>query len=83
MFSDCDDALRSALSIAERVGLAHARRADLIKTAVLATPLMEPSLVELGFKRDAYDFPFVVQTLADDIDAGTIKPSAWFLSAND
>lgn len=83
MFADCEGSLRAALAVAERAGLAHAEQRALSKVAVLATPLMQPSLMELDFKKDAYDFPFVVQTLADDIKADTISPTSWFLSAND
>jgi hypothetical protein len=53
------------------------------KVAILATPALEPVLGELGFSRDSYDFPLVVNRLGDSVPAPSVDPSRWYVSAND
>lgn len=53
------------------------------KIAVLATERMLPIVKNLGFFRNAYDFPFVVHLLDNTILKKKVAPSRWYLSAND
>jgi hypothetical protein len=55
----------------------------LTKIALLATPVMEPVLKEIGFYRDDYDFVFVVHLLDKKLDKMQVEPAQWYVSAND
>lgn len=85
--ADDREALRATLAAAANV--AHQESlvrtgADMIhKVAVLATPVMETAIRDLGFARDSYDFPIVVQILDDSVRAEDVNPSRWYVSAND
>lgn len=83
MFADDHDSLIAALKVATFIARDKAIQSPLTKVAVLATPIMKQPLEELGFKRDAYDFPFTVHKLSDAADLTTLDPAQWFLSAND
>jgi hypothetical protein len=80
--SDLGPSLRATLAAA--CNLAHSwtppeGERPLRKVAILATPALEPTLRELGFSRDRYDFPLVVHRIDDSIP----DPSRWYVSAND
>ena len=85
--ADDGDALRATLAAAVRV--AHAECLErggeqaIHKVAVLVTSVMEPAVRELGFVRDAYDFPLVVHVLDDSLRADEVSPARWYVSAND
>jgi hypothetical protein len=86
--ADAGEALRetlvAAVNVAHQRVLADAGAAKPIrKVAVLATPLLEPALRELGFLRDAYDFPLVVHVLDESIRPEEVAPARWYVSAND
>lgn len=53
------------------------------KVTVLVTPVIEPVLRELGFVRDAYDFPLIVHILNASIGKEDVAPANWYVSAND
>ncbi len=53
------------------------------KTSILATPLMQPVLAELGFSRDDWNFPLVVERLDDSISADDVAPEKWYVAADD
>jgi hypothetical protein len=84
--ADLGPSLRATLVAA--CNLAHAREPapgepPLRKVAVLATPALEPALRELGFARDRYDFPLVMQRIDGSIEAARVDPARWYVSAND
>ncbi len=84
---DREDSLRAAL-IASIVAATEHRptrspNERLQKIGVLATPTMEPMLHELGFTRDDYEFPLVVQILDPQLDPESVAPERWYVSAND
>ncbi len=87
LFADVDDALVGALAEAVNQGSEAATSAPperpIRKAAVLVTPIMERAARALGFTRDAYDFPLVIQILDRSISAAELAPDRWFLSAND
>lgn len=84
--ADSGPALRATLAAACNLGDERARAADprspIAKAAVLLTPLMEPAARELGFQRDAYDFPLVIQVLDKSLKE-ELAPKYWYLSASD
>lgn len=53
------------------------------KVALLVTPLMERRIESLGFQKDNYRFPFVVQVLDKTIPKAQVAPERWYVSAND
>ncbi|HEX8475262.1 MAG TPA: hypothetical protein VF666_14625 [Pyrinomonadaceae bacterium] len=88
LVTDDGDALRATLSAVTHV--AHEKSLSvgvgeeaIHKVAVLATPLMEPTLKDLGFARDDYDFPIAIHILDESIKAEDVAPSRWYVSAND
>ncbi|MEO5580811.1 MAG: hypothetical protein ABIR58_09130 [Gemmatimonadaceae bacterium] len=87
LFADADDALAGALVAAVNQGSEASAAAPperpIRKAAVLVKPIMERAARALGFTRDAYDFPLVIQILDRSISAAALAPDRWFLSAND
>jgi len=53
------------------------------KVCILATPLMRGALDQLGFVRDDWNFPLVVERLDDSISAAAVAPDKWYVAAND
>lgn len=78
-----DATLAAAVQVAHGKALAAPADKPLRKTAILATPTLEPALARLGFARDNYNFPFVVHVLDPSIAAADVAPSQWYASAND
>ena len=84
MAINSDEALRATLIAVSN--LAHEQATPeqpLRKVALLVTPIIEPVVRGLGFMRDEYDFPVVVQLLNPAISKEDIMPSKWYVSAND
>lgn len=85
--ADAGPALRAAVAAAANVAHAEslARTGDrgIRKVAVLATSVIEPVVRELGFERDAYDFPIVTHVLDGSLQSEEVAPSRWYVSAND
>ena len=84
--ADAEDSLRATLAAV--CNLAHSeavatKEKPICKVAVLVTPIMEPVVRQLGFVRDAYDFPFVIHILNPSITKEDVAPERWYLSAND
>ena len=79
-------ALRNLLIAAANLGHEHAlstTEKPIAKVAVLATSPMQATVKSLGFARDRYDFPLVVQVLDQTIDKRDVATEQWFVSAND
>jgi hypothetical protein len=55
----------------------------MVKVSLLATPLMEPVVQDLGFGRDDWNFPLVVERLDDSIVPEDVAPEKWYVSANE
>lgn len=86
LFADAEAALRNLLIAAANLGHEHALATTgnpIAKVAVLATSAMEATVRSLGFARDRYDFPLVVQVLDPTIDKRDVATDHWFVSAND
>ncbi|MEJ7577426.1 MAG: hypothetical protein WKF74_10530 [Pyrinomonadaceae bacterium] len=86
--ADGREAMRATLAAACNVGHEKSLTAGegqeaILKVAVLATPLMETVVRDLGFRRDAYDFPLVVHVLDENVPAENVAPARWYVSAND
>lgn len=85
--ADAGESLRATLSavvnVAHEKSLRGAGEEAIHKVAVLATPVMEPVVRDLGFARDAYDFPLVVHVLDDSLKLEDVAPARWYVSAND
>ncbi len=83
--AETGDSLRATLAAV--CNFAHsenvAAEEKLCKVAVLVTPIMEPVVRQLGFVRDAYDFPFVIHILNPSITKEDVAPERWYVSAND
>jgi hypothetical protein len=82
---DGDDALRATLAAATNAVDAHTRRQNLPfeKVCVLAPPMLEPAVADLGFSRDAFDFPIVIHVVDPGLDEARVSPDRWYVSAND
>jgi len=82
-----DGALRATLAAVTNLADAQARAAGpdrpITKVGILATRLLEPAARELGYSRDDYEFPLLVQTLGPDIKREDVAPERWYVSAND
>jgi hypothetical protein len=85
--ADAGPSLRATLAAACNLADEQARTAPpeepISKVAVLTTPTMEPTARELGFARDAYEFPLVVHLLDETISKDEVAPPRWYVSAND
>ena len=81
--ADAGPSLHAALAAAANVANEESLVRDLRKVAVLATPVIEPVVRELGFARDAYDFPIVTHVLDESLRREEVAPSRWYVSAND
>lgn len=82
--ADTGDSLRATLAAV--CNLAHSQvtaEKTICKVAVLVTPIMEPVVRQLGFIRDAYDFPFVTHILNPSITKEDVALERWYVSAND
>ena len=53
------------------------------KAAILATALIEKNIKQLGFKKEKYKFPIVVQLLDPKLSKQQVAPERWYASAND
>jgi hypothetical protein len=53
------------------------------KVAILATPFLQPVIKELGFEKDKYDFPAVIQILNPALPKKELRPENWYVSAHD
>ena len=58
-------------------------KTDIHKVSILATPLLETKIENLGFQKDNYKFPIVVQILDSNITKTNVSPERWYASAND
>lgn len=85
--ADADDSMRATFAAASNV--AHEKSLNgkdkeaIHKVAVLATPLMQPVLQNLGFARDAYDFLIAVEILDKSIAPEDVAPARWYMSGDD
>lgn len=85
--TDAGESMHATLAAASNVAHEKSLRGEgkeaLHKVAVLATPLMQPVLQGLGFKRDNYDFLVAVEILDKKIAAEDVAPSRWYISGDD
>jgi hypothetical protein len=87
LVADAGTSLRATLAAV--CNLAHERAQTatpdqpIQKVAILATPVLEPILREVGFARDEYDFHLLVEILNPVVDKADVAPERWYLSAND
>jgi len=83
--ADPGESLKATLVAACRVAhdLALQDPEKLRKIGILATPPMLPTLAELGFSRDNYQFPLVVQRLDASLTKAAIAPQRWYVAATD
>jgi hypothetical protein len=83
--ADTSESLRATLIAAILDGARYGDEPDekMRKVSILATPLMEPTLRELGFRRDDWNFPLVVECLDDSILPDDVAPEKWYVAAND
>lgn len=84
-----DEALRITLQAScaraalFRSAMSPEEQGDLQKVAILATPLIERVVAEIGFEKDNYKFPLVVHALDGGIPKKDLAPERWYVSAND
>jgi hypothetical protein len=76
-------ALAAAANVAHEESLVRTGDKEIRKVAVLATSALEPVVRDLGFTRDAYDFPIVTQVLDGSLRPEEVAPARWYVSAND
>jgi predicted N-acetyltransferase YhbS len=93
LVADGDDAVRAALAAALALGHAAAlargprgeepgRNRSIVKAAVLAAPMLQAPLAELGFAADDWTFAISVHALDPAIE-DAVDPSRWYASSND
>ena len=58
-------------------------KSSIQKAAILATPLIEKNIEKLGFIKEKYKFPIVVQLLDPKLLKQQVAPERWYASAND
>lgn len=75
--------LSAAANVAHNESLKRTGADEIRKVGVLATPVIEPVLRQLGFSRDDYDFPLLVHVIGKSLKAKQVSPSKWYVSAND
>lgn len=84
---DNDDTLTLTLKAAcNVVHLDVAKRTfkeNFYKAAILATPLIEQKVKELGFYKDDYNFVLAVHSLGGKQNHKEVAPERWYISAND
>ncbi|BCS31462.1 hypothetical protein TBR22_A06630 [Luteitalea sp. TBR-22] len=85
--ADLDEALRATLVavclLADRRSREAPATKPVHKVALAVTPAMAPAVAAVGFVRDAYDFPLVVQAFGDGCRHDAVAPARWYVSAND
>lgn len=84
--ADLGPALRATLAAV--IQLAHERAqaaaaGAIHKVSLAVSPAMQPAVTAMGFVRDRYDFPLVVQRLDSALPADVVAPERWYISAND
>jgi hypothetical protein len=62
---------------------ANGKSYELKKAGLLVTPALEPAAHALGFERDLWDFPLLVDWLNDTVEPEEIAPGRWYCSQND
>lgn len=75
--------LQAVCNLAHRRAVEASSSQPIHKVAILAASRLQPSLKQLGFKRDNYDFYLVLKILDSSISSRDVNPSSWYLSAND
>jgi hypothetical protein len=84
---DGNEALRATLAavsnLAHSVALTASPEEPIRKVALLTTSLLEPVARGLGFVRDNYDFPLVVNRLDSSLPESSVAPERWYVSPND
>lgn len=78
-----NESLKAVCNLAHDRSMYARAATPVLKTAILATPQMQPILKELGFRRDKYDFHLFVKILDDSLSPADVNPANWYLSAND
>ena len=63
--------------------LSEAEQLNCEKVSVLATPLIEKAVADMGFEKYNYKFSLAVHVLGKGIPKKTVKPDRWYVSAND
>jgi hypothetical protein len=53
------------------------------KVSILATPLIEKIVAEMGFVKNKYKFSLVVHVLSKELSKKEVSPERWYVSAND
>ena len=75
--------LRAAINVAQAQTLEEPADSPVSQVAVLVTPRLDAHVRDLGFRRDAWDFPLMLNSLDDTLTDDAIAPELWYLSAND
>jgi hypothetical protein len=63
--------------------LSEVAQENLQKVAILATPMIEKAIRNLGFEKDTYKFSLVVHVLGSALAKKELNPENWYVSAND
>lgn len=74
----------SSLKISDfKFSLPEEQKLRLDKIAILATPQLEKIISKIGFVKDNYKFPLIIQILNSSLSKKNLKPERWYVSAND
>jgi hypothetical protein len=53
------------------------------KVSILATPLIQKIVSEMGFVKNSYKFSLAVHVLSKELSKKQVNPERWYVSAND
>ena len=80
-------ALTIKVTCASASGFRHAlpekEQANCEKVSILATPLIENIVKQLGFEKNKYRFSLAVHVLGKGLSKKELNPERWYVSAND
>lgn len=89
VLAEDETALRLTLEVARaRAGyfksvLPEEEQAHCEKLTVLATPLIEKMVAEMGFAKNSYRFSLAVHVIGKQLSKKELSPERWYVSAND
>jgi hypothetical protein len=75
--------IASSKASAFRQTLPEKEQPNCEKVSILATPLIEKIVSEMGFEKNKYKFSLAVHVLSKELSKKDVNPERWYVSAND
>ncbi len=89
VLAENEEALKITLQVVSakaynfRRSLPEAKQHVCEKVSILATPLIQKVVTELGFQKNNYKFSLGVHVLSKELSKKKLAPENWYVSAND